>query len=115
MPLNRLMECRRGRVMQELRASSKPPQRHCANLVLCVRRTVLHDSIARADVVQQEVPERMKLHPHQPKGSWQSVSATVNHGTRRGSSQCFDVAGRAAYLLEDLFPFIYKSSAGNTV
>src|SRR5260370_33397181 len=108
MPLNRLMECRRRRVMQELRASSKPPQRHCANLVLCVRRTVLHDSIARADVVQQEVPERMKLHPHQPKGSWQSETATVNPGTRRASGQCFDVAGRAANLFEDLLPLIYR-------
>ena len=102
MPVNRFRERPPRRVMQQLRARSKSPQRHSANLVLCIGRTVLHDSIARADVVQQEVAERMK--PLPPNGIRQNVGAAVNGGARGRSGQSLNVTARAADLFEDRLP-----------
>src|SRR3984893_8462012 len=102
MALNRFRVGPCGRVMQELGACSKSPQWHRANLVLRIGRTVLNDSIARADVVQQEVAERMKLHP--PNGIRQNVGAAVNGGARWRSGQSLDVTARAADLFEDRLP-----------
>src|SRR5712671_3932934 len=88
-----------GGVVHELRSRSKSPQRHCANFVLRIGRTVLHDSIARADVMQQEIAEGMELLASDR--SRKNVGSTVNGSARRRGRHGLDVTVRAADLLED--------------
>ena len=110
MPGNRFGVGSHGRVVHELRARSKSPQRHCANFVLRIGRTVLHDSIARSDVMQEEIAEGMELLASDSRR--EHVGAPVNGSAYRSGRHGLNVAVRAADLLEDRLPLSYLRGDG---
>ena len=110
MPADRFRVGPHGRVVHELRARSKSPQRHCADFVLRIGRTVLHDSIARANVMQQEIAEGMELLASD--GRRDQVGTPVNGSARRRGRHGLNVTGRAADLFEDGLPLNYLRGDG---
>ena len=110
MPGNRFRVAPQRRIVHELRAGSQAPQRHCANFVLCIGRAVLHDSIARANVVKQEIAEGMEL--LSSDRSRENVSAAVNGSARRSGRHGLNVTVRAADLFEDRLALIYLRGDG---
>ena len=60
MPQNRIRDAARLPVVHQPAARPDAPERRRAHPIARRRRAVLHDAVAGADVVQQEIAERTK-------------------------------------------------------
>src|SRR6267378_1401239 len=86
--------------MHQAIASPHAPKRCGAHFVGGILRTVLDNSIARTEVVQQEIAEGMN--DLVPEGIRNSESATIQHRPRRGGRDGSNVTRGATDLEEDL-------------
>ena len=86
--------------MHQAIASPHAPKRCGAHFVGSVLGTVLDDSIASPEVVQQEIAEGMN--DLVPEGIRNSESASIEHRSCRGGCDGSNVTGGATDLEEDL-------------
>src|SRR3981189_1806614 len=86
--------------MHQAIASPHAPKRCGAHFVGSVLGTVLDDSIASPEVVQQEIAEGMN--DLAPEGIRNSESASIKHRSCRGGCDGSNVTGGATDFEEDL-------------
>ena len=82
--------------MHQAIASPHTPKRRGSHFVGGILGTVLHDSIARPDVVKQEIAEGMD--GLVPEGIRNSEGASIEHRSGRDSRDGSNVADRATDL-----------------
>ena len=97
---DRVLEAKAREIVHEAGAQPQTPERRGPDLVPRRRPSVLHDSVTGAEVVQQEVAERMDdLVPERIR-DLERAAVDESAGGRGGDGR--GVAGAAADVIEDL-------------
>ena len=94
----------RLQVVHEARLGAESPKRSRPHLVSGVARSVLHNAVARAHVMQKEIAEGMDNLA--PQGGGYGESSTVDDGARRRRGDRGHVANGAANRAENLLAIL---------
>ena len=92
----------REAIVHQAIASPHAPEGRGSHFVGGILGTVLDDSIASPDVVQQEIAEGVKHFA--PQSGWNGKGAAIQHRSRRDGRDGSDVASGTTELAEDLLP-----------